>query len=836
MTDLHYLTPVEVTDSNCQPPDDTQYVLNTLTLTPIILLSLATQHQAHPKDILTIQDITPRYLQQMISNPRKRVRLYPMLLTLGGLPGSGKSKVLEAFYTDRDSAVDSKDISMSAFSHREIIATGFSSKIVLAEVSKNTSFYYGMQSGFQYNLALDRHEAKFCSTKDISRDCDFNDEFLERHVDSVYGSLREQLINQSELSTKSQNQHTSDIKKALPRGVAIINIWELAVSRTILRFLECFRGHLYNNHMWLFLDLDRDRKRLHLPPQVGLPSSENIVPLTMIWKSRLHYLLRSSCLSDKLIQPPTSPEFILKKVCHIVAVYDEILNENDVKILQKECKNAAEQAGVSHLINFKIDTVKKANLKSKRVWRKKLIRILQKYEDHLPEIPLSWVFLCSLFQHNESFFMTHSDLQQKAEQCGIKEDSYKKFCQFCTSFGGIFDIQLIDKESEYVIVRPAEFLEKLHEIFTLSGTNDQVSEYGIISSEMAKSHQMFGEDATAFLKILVSVGLAVEVCKDRLAVSNLAFKCPSASTNRIYYISAIRTCAPVIECTPGAVQLVSGMKSPSINMQIAFTTELLKLLPDALLVPTKAVNVTTIEARPSNGSIKVQIVVQGDVIELLTTPNGDKKDMVNVCCSIVKAAQNIADKRSERGGDVKYHFAVICASDRNQSVYYNIHHLQHILPKESFCTQCQQNGIFKIDVHQAWNVALRNNQIQRQYMLSGDLTQDDLMMLVKNISRYPDWVIEALQDKLQCELDTTMSKGLNWWCVSKLIMEWVVKRETNKEEESCKRALARKLLETHSTIKTDVRFEVMEVYPNFLKMARNLDIQVLTEDQIRDIQ
>ena len=93
------------------------------------------------------------------------------------------------------------------------------------------------------------------------------------------------------------------------------------------------------------------------------------------------------------------------------------------------------------------------------------------------------------------------------------------------------------------------------------------------------------------------------------------------------------------------------------------------------------------------------------------------------------------------------------------------------------------------------------------------------MMVAKEISSYSDEAIEVFRN----ELHITLLKGPKipkWWIISNLIMDWIAKREGNEEEESSKKALARKLLVADSKInKSD------DSHPKFKMLARSLDIQ-----------
>ena len=613
--------------------------------------------------------------------------VYPLLLTFGGLPQSGKSIMLEKMLCKHEHKHQSIP-STHSLSQYELIATGLrSSKLQCIHVSQNHSLYYGMQSGFQYNFRMEGINPKFSPTQN---DSTFLDDLLKSHVEAMYKFF----------SVK----HQPSISAALPRGVALINIWELSLSRTVLTFLECFRGHLDNNHMWLFLDLDRDLKNLHLPPNVYFQteSGQRQQSQTMIWRSRLQYLLRSSGLSESLKSKRT-------RVCKLFAVYNGENSQlkEQLESLRSECKNAAEHIGLCHLIDFDIIPINRKNPEL----RKDLTNMLKRLVDELQQtaIPISWIFLCSSLQQSHSIFINHREFEKKACECGIDLASLDKFLRFFTSFGILFDIKLIDSGSQYIIVNPPKFFGKLNNIFTQSSSSSSatmVSKFGILSPQTANN--IFGKEGDTFLEVLVSVGLAAKIPKERFFNHVGGFKLPQNEED-FFYISLARIDPPVKRCTPGAVQLVSSMDSPAMNMQVAFTRELLKLLPELVFVPSKPANVTKFQVCiPEKSPICLEFVVQGDIVEINMEPNGNEADIYTVCNKIVKAADHIAVKRSKRcENDSKYQFALICAQDRNPYLSYNMHHRRHVLPNETLCDMCWKGLNFNHEVHRAWNKELK---------------------------------------------------------------------------------------------------------------------------------
>ena len=66
-------------------------------------------------------------------------------------------------------------------------------------------------------------------------------------------------------------------------------------------------------------------------------------------------------------------------------------------------------------------------------------------------------------------------------------------------------------------------------------------------------------------------------------------------------------------------------------------------------------------------------------------------------------------------------------------------------------------------------------------------------MPAKVIGSYPIEVISAFGNELNLK---PPDEEMKWWCVFQMIMEWIKKRE-DKEDESSKKSLAKKLLSLH---------------------------------------
>ena len=587
--------------------------------------------------------------------------MYPLLLTFSGLPDSGKTTALGKLLELRGNELDKVH-----FTHHELVASDFkSSKVRYAAVARDAGYNFAMQCGIQYNLFV--HELgkpQYLDTKSQA----FIDPVLTQHVDMVVHHLKQRDDAKKSKSNPLQDQQIISFERSLTTGIGLINVWDnIAVLRKIAPFLQCFSGHYSKNYAWLFVDLDRDLSKLHLPPQL---KSDN--RFGMKWRSRVQYLLRSC----RLCQGSKGKR---KRVCTIFAIHETMENLADrLYRLKLECKNAAKQMGVHELVDFDIVAVDVASNREQAILRKRMMKLLHDVESQ--EVPLSWIFLRGSFALHDSTYMTREELQAKANECGITEENLKHFCEFFTSFGSILDVQLIDPNSEYVIIKPVEFLAKLDSFF-----EEMENQYGVVSS--GKSIEK-----SDFLKILSSVGLAAEIVNPPIVLDVALPKYNSP----YYYIPSVRTGERNVTCSPGAVQLVIGMQSSVMSVDVTICRHMLKRLQNAELILSDMMNAITIETTLSGLTpFKFDVIFQGDVIEIVSHEEriNEDIDMTNICQEIYTVCESMAQKTITRLGEMKYHFAVTCAADEHHEISYNIHHRRHVLPfNYGQCNVCLQNG------------------------------------------------------------------------------------------------------------------------------------------------
>ena len=171
----------------------------------------------------------------------------------------------------------------------------------------------------------------------------------------------------------------------------------------------------------------------------------------------------------------------------------------------------------------------------------------------------------------DGIFLTRGKLENLATQCGfVKDGSFvNEFCKFFTSFGSIFDVQLVNKRSDCIIAQPSEFLTTLGN-FYYGEASKEIRKHGVVSDRDLEN-LVESAAGTEFIRALVDIGLAMEVKS-----SQADWLDDNDGPHVYYYMPSIRDGEPeVMFRNKGVVQLVLDVKSPLVNIEAALINKLL---------------------------------------------------------------------------------------------------------------------------------------------------------------------------------------------------------------------------------------------------------------------
>ena len=614
---------------------------------------------------------TLQNLKDDIKHPQNKAKVKPILLSFSGLSDrrSERIKAAQHLFASDSSKQEANDVTARSRSTYQF-------------TTEMHHFEPVMLSAFEEVFSLKNIRPRFDdgSTSEI---CEFGQHAdpVNEHFCSIYRYLSKQFPDTgSEPDHNDKKKPESEIlmKSSYNEETSVVNIWDLAIDRIIRHFLAAIQGHLYNHHMWLFIDLEEDLDNLDKPPE----NSD-----LMSWRPRLHYLLRSCKLSE-------DKEKERRKVCTLFAEYNGSIKTEElhkkVKILEDKVQSVAKHIGVSALLEEKIETI---NFEHDDNFYRLLYVKFQHIINQTPheEIPISWVFLRSLFYRLNWDIITRVDLQEMAKSCGIDAD-LNEFCKFYTSFGSIFDLSLVDPKYQFVILKPINFLISLEKLFH---PTDTTTEFGIVPENKCK--ELFDGYMEHFMSALVSLGLAARIARLQLELSVDQF---ADNEDFYYYVPIIRS-ENVREVDQRAVHVLTSIDTPHIFKQVTVTKHLLRLLPRAKLVLSEYRNQTIIKDHSSDTTIT--LVSHSPATRLqLSKPNE------HVCSCIVQAYEKIAEKARSQGITVEYKFVKICAESHLLDVQSIPSSHFHILPDEKLCSKCNEISIStEKNLLKVWNKSLK---------------------------------------------------------------------------------------------------------------------------------
>ena len=626
--------------------------------------------------------VTPKDLKDIVTNLGLTAKVKPILISFSGLPDSGKSAAVDCLrnkYIDRSVFQGIRTIShpeADGITFYEIVAASLSviKNLIINEFTTESCFAPVILSAFKSFLP-EKEVLHFDDPSKVSlfKISEFGHPNLDEHLRFIYQYLSQQNFMVTNLQQSDEEMKKAQfLLKSLPEGIAIVNVWDVTISEPVRHFLATLQGHLYNHHMWLFLDLEKDLDSLDKPPEIKNDSS-----LLMKWRPRLHYLLRSCKISE-------DKEKERRRVCTIFATHKAQsklgLNEK-AKMLEDKVRPAAKHIGVSSLLEEKIETLNlDVHDDSQRLYQK-FQRIIS--ETSFEDIPIAWIFLRSMFYRFDWIYIDREDLNVMAEKCGMDDESLKKFCKFYMSFGSVLDLSLINPNYQYVIVKPIGFLKKLGTL--LKPDKNILQKYPTIASGIfpkAACSDLFGGHSSVYTEALISLDLAVEVAKHNLELPDGQL---ATVDNVFYYIPLTRAKALITTPDPQSIHIITSINTPHVFKQAAFTKYFLQLLPQFKLVPSKERNQTIIKD-PSTGTT-VTLVSHSPAIRLqLSQP--DKL----VCSCIIQAFEKITENARSQGITVEYKFIKICAESSLKDVQSIPSSLYHILPDDNLCKKCDETS------------------------------------------------------------------------------------------------------------------------------------------------
>ena len=644
--------------------------------------------QAETENLLKVE---PSHLKKLVISDTE-VTVARFLVLIQGLPHSGKSDVIQKFHEKFPNAHFERSAKhfyqLAAVENAESGRLHIPTLAYSMTTSKDCYNVYTMKSAMR-QVATGKN-IKYIGCHKIKNFTEFSNKDLNAHFQELFLDLERE-----EGSTWGS------------QGIAIFNIWNVDHSHAVYHFLPALHGLLYNSYSWLFFDLERDSRALYKPPEAS-PSKVQHKPSgamhtsadknLMKYRPRLHYLMRYA----KLNLPAE------KKKCLLFATHDGQLAERErkrlVESIKPDLENAATQIGVKEVVDFNVIPIKPDDDETcARLIAEKLDKLVYKALKSTITMPFSFIFLRSFYYKNDNIvYIKKKEMQKVADELKISKKRLDEFCKLFTSFGSIIDVSLIDPTSEYIILKPNLFIDKLDKKIFHTEDN-MLANKGILTPSVAQD--LFDSmDAHVYTDILVSLKLAA-----KLSNENVEIDLPLDSKTNVFYLPKIRTTPPLADTTElrrSALQLLRGWNVPPDQLQTEFVTTFLSQNPHAKIcicddTPT---NVTKIEAIDSSSQTKVKfdVVYFGYTIEFRAETSSREvfSHIIASCHEVMKEHEN-----------VQYNFAILCSKNPSSTdTKYELTRERHLLPYNTLCDVCSNDKRYEDPILTVWNELLEVSQ------------------------------------------------------------------------------------------------------------------------------
>ena len=187
--------------------------------------------------------------EEVFANPGIKAKVKPILLSFSGLPDSGKTAAVDYLrktYTTEGVAI--KDVqsetgeeAAEGIYYYEFIAASSSvtKNLIIKEFTKKSCFAPTILSAFNDRF-LSQGKVPHLNMDEIYDTSVFDQPDLDEHICFIYQYLaRQDFIGKSKKAEQLSHQErrdTENLIKALPEGIAVVNLWDVTITKLFVIF------------------------------------------------------------------------------------------------------------------------------------------------------------------------------------------------------------------------------------------------------------------------------------------------------------------------------------------------------------------------------------------------------------------------------------------------------------------------------------------------------------------------------------------------------------------------------------------------------------------------
>ena len=343
-------------------------------------------------------------------------------------------------------------------------------------------------------------------------------------------------------------------------------------------------------------------------------------------------------------------------VCVITKHSLVVVNKMKLEQAREAIMDAAREQHIDHVIykDFLHGSVSidKEALKEQQKILEEAVYYNLKYTVH---VPLKWIFLRSALagEKEPKLFVDIDQLRILSKELDFRDEEFQNFLITFTSFGSILYCPEYPPLKSHILTDIPKFCELLNRLCypEPEDSSADISRYGIISKEEA-SRILEGDH---FMNVLLSLGMAAEVPKDRLK------GCPQSEEG--YFLpSARRSVKADTQFLPESVYIVVTSNHNPLDIQATLVRYILKEIKETLFEVSTSFNTSCFSYTDSHTHLTLVFHHNSVEIRLTTAAEIDETSLERLQAELLLSCSHAVDRHSDHNKGLCCYIGLTCTT------------------------------------------------------------------------------------------------------------------------------------------------------------------------------